>query len=55
MVGANVYLMPPGTKGRPDQPGLFLVLPGEDMMRGEALVLCYQIGDLHLVAELAVH
>ena len=38
-----------------DQPGLLLVLPGEEMMRGEALVLCLQIGDLHLVAELAVH
>lgn len=38
-----------------DQPDLLLVLPGEEMMRGEALVLCHQIGDLHLVAELAVH
>ena len=37
-----------------EQAGLLLDLPGEATMRGEALVLCHQIDDPHLVAELAV-
>ena len=37
-----------------EQAGLLLDLQGEATMRGEVLVLCHQIGDPHLVAELAV-
>ena len=39
-----------------EQAGLLLdLLPGEETMRGEVLLLlCHQIGDPHLVVELAV-